>query len=109
MANANTSTVNISQFLGSSSVEASPEEVGPGDAVWILTSAFIIFTMISGFGLVESGAYAWHVFISNPALFHDRYTLFFIRIFDKNVELVNAKTFENMLRMYTKLKFIQGR
>lgn len=28
---------------------------GPGDAVWILTSAFIIFTMISGFGLVESG------------------------------------------------------
>ena len=30
-------------------------EVGPGDAVWILTSAFIIFTMISGFGLVESG------------------------------------------------------
>ena len=29
--------------------------VGPGDAVWILTSAFIIFTMISGFGLVESG------------------------------------------------------
>lgn len=31
--------------------------VGPGDAVWILTSAFIIFTMISGFGLVESGKY----------------------------------------------------
>ncbi|KAL9969958.1 hypothetical protein ACROYT_G022251 [Oculina patagonica] len=28
---------------------------GSGDAVWILTSAFIIFTMISGFGLVESG------------------------------------------------------
>ena len=28
---------------------------GPGDAVWILTSAFIIYTMISGFGLVESG------------------------------------------------------
>lgn len=28
---------------------------GAGDAVWILTSAFIIFTMISGFGLVESG------------------------------------------------------
>lgn len=32
-------------------------QVGPGDAVWILTSAFIIFTMISGFGLVESGQY----------------------------------------------------
>lgn len=30
-------------------------QVGHGDAVWILTSAFIIFTMISGFGLVESG------------------------------------------------------
>lgn len=30
---------------------------GPGDAVWILTSAFIIFTMISGFGLVESGKF----------------------------------------------------
>lgn len=29
--------------------------IGSGDAVWILTSAFIIFTMISGFGLVESG------------------------------------------------------
>lgn len=30
-------------------------DLGSGDAVWILTSAFIIFTMISGFGLVESG------------------------------------------------------
>lgn len=26
-----------------------------GDATWILTSAFIIFTMQSGFGLVEAG------------------------------------------------------
>ena len=25
------------------------------DAVWILTSAFIIFSMQSGFGLVETG------------------------------------------------------
>lgn len=32
---------------------------GSGDAVWILTSAFIIFTMISGFGLVESGKFYW--------------------------------------------------
>lgn len=34
------------------------EESGPlnsDDATWILTSAFIIFTMQSGFGLVESG------------------------------------------------------
>ena len=33
---------------------------GPGDAVWILTSAFIIFTMISGFGLVESGKFHYN-------------------------------------------------
>jgi len=29
--------------------------IGPDDATWILTSAFIIFTMQSGFGLLESG------------------------------------------------------
>lgn len=35
---------------------AEPEDgVSPDDATWILTSAFIIFTMQSGFGLVESG------------------------------------------------------
>lgn len=28
---------------------------GSGDATWILTSAFIIFTMQSGFGLLEAG------------------------------------------------------
>jgi len=54
MAN-NTTTANVSPSDFSSVVDASPYEVGPGDAVWILTSAFIIFTMISGFGLVESG------------------------------------------------------
>ena len=31
------------------------EEIGSSDATWILTSAFIIFTMQSGFGLLESG------------------------------------------------------
>lgn len=31
------------------------EEIGSDDATWILTSAFIIFTMQSGFGLLESG------------------------------------------------------
>ncbi|XP_028400150.1 putative ammonium transporter 3 [Dendronephthya gigantea] len=31
------------------------EEVNSDDATWILTSAFIIFTMQSGFGLLESG------------------------------------------------------
>lgn len=29
--------------------------IGYEDATWILTSAFIIFTMQSGFGLIESG------------------------------------------------------
>lgn len=47
------SSVNVTQ--ASLVVESSSGEVGPSDAVWILTSAFIIFTMISGFGLVESG------------------------------------------------------
>ena len=30
-------------------------DVDPSDAVWILTSAFLIFAMQSGFGLLESG------------------------------------------------------
>ena len=30
-----------------------------GDATWILTSAFIIFTMQSGFGLLEAGMKGW--------------------------------------------------
>lgn len=32
--------------------------IGYDDATWILTSAFIVFTMQSGFGLIESGMYA---------------------------------------------------
>ena len=48
-------STNATRLFGSSAVKASLSEVGPSDAVWILTSAFIIFTMISGFGLVESG------------------------------------------------------
>ena len=31
------------------------DEILPDDATWILTSAFIIFTMQSGFGLLEAG------------------------------------------------------
>lgn len=46
-------TMNDESVSGSSSSRVSMN--GAGDAVWILTSAFIIFTMISGFGLVESG------------------------------------------------------
>lgn len=34
-----------------------PAQLNSDDATWILTSAFIIFTMQSGFGLVESGLY----------------------------------------------------
>lgn len=34
-----------------------PVQLNSDDATWILTSAFIIFTMQSGFGLVESGLY----------------------------------------------------
>ena len=34
---------------------ASQNNDAAGDATWILTSAFIIFTMQSGFGLLEAG------------------------------------------------------
>lgn len=51
----NISSGNVSQAASTEAAENDTGEVGPGDAVWILTSAFIIFTMISGFGLVESG------------------------------------------------------
>ena len=33
-----------------------------GDATWILTSAFLIFTMQSGFGLLEAGETTTFVF-----------------------------------------------
>lgn len=39
----------------SSSSLADEDHIGSDDATWILTSAFIIFTMQSGFGLLESG------------------------------------------------------
>ncbi|CAL1295646.1 unnamed protein product [Larinioides sclopetarius] len=40
----------------SSSVIGSLDPVTPDDATWILTSSFVIFTMQTGFGLLESGA-----------------------------------------------------
>lgn len=55
-------STNATRLFGSSAVEANLSEVGPSDAVWILTSAFIIFTMISGFGLVESGKNTFYCF-----------------------------------------------
>ena len=36
-------------------VAVSLDEYDSGDATWILTSAFIILTMQSGFGLLETG------------------------------------------------------
>ena len=36
-------------------VAESLDEYDSGDATWILTSAFIILTMQSGFGLLETG------------------------------------------------------
>ena len=36
-------------------IKASQNNDAAGDATWILTSAFIIFTMQSGFGLLEAG------------------------------------------------------
>lgn len=48
-------SLNVSSTNMNSVPPTEAVQVGHGDAVWILTSAFIIFTMISGFGLVESG------------------------------------------------------
>lgn len=53
----NSSSTNIN---GSESVTSSAE-LNSDDATWILTSAFIIFTMQSGFGLVESGLFTQSV------------------------------------------------
>ena len=64
--------LSVSQKL----LEASPEQMS-GDAAWILTSAFIIFTMQSGFGLLEAGEESifWYL------LFYYFYGIYFLRIF----------------------------
>ena len=36
-------------------VSDASSELDSSDAIWILTSSFIIFTMQSGFGLLEAG------------------------------------------------------
>ena len=41
-----------------------------GDAIWILTSAFIIFTMQSGFGLLEAGTFTNSIFIFGYNVYH---------------------------------------
>ena len=50
-------TQNSSNALNDTLLEDKPAQLNSDDATWILTSAFIIFTMQSGFGLVESGVY----------------------------------------------------
>lgn len=45
------SLANLVKFL----LEENQQNTEAGDAIWILTIAFIIFTMQSGFGLLEAG------------------------------------------------------
>ena len=45
------SLANLVKFL----LEENQQNTEAGDAIWILTSAFMIFTMQSGFGLLEAG------------------------------------------------------
>ena len=45
----------VSASINMTSESTNHQEVVSDDATWILTSAFIIFTMQSGFGLLESG------------------------------------------------------
>ena len=42
-------------IVGNLEALASADLAGSGDNIWILTSSFIIFTMQSGFGLLETG------------------------------------------------------
>lgn len=50
-------TQNASNAVNVNGTSSEPVQLNSDDATWILTSAFIIFTMQSGFGLVESGLY----------------------------------------------------
>ena len=51
----NLATVSPTTRQGQAGLLYTEQDVSFGDATWILTSAFIIFTMQSGFGLIESG------------------------------------------------------
>ncbi|XP_066271272.1 putative ammonium transporter 3 [Branchiostoma lanceolatum] len=46
---------NVTASAAAAGASAADENLYSDDATWILTSAFIIFTMQSGFGLLESG------------------------------------------------------
>ena len=48
-------TQNSSDVVNGTLLSKKTAQLNSDDATWILTSAFIIFTMQSGFGLVESG------------------------------------------------------
>lgn len=52
-------TQNSSNAGNVTGLSEEPVQLNSDDATWILTSAFIIFTMQSGFGLVESGLYSF--------------------------------------------------
>ena len=43
--------INLVNFL----LEENQQNIEAGDAIWILTTAFLIFTMQSGFGFLEAG------------------------------------------------------
>ena len=55
MLNTNVTQESLTERIGQAGLLYTEQDVSFGDATWILTSAFIIFTMQSGFGLIESG------------------------------------------------------
>ena len=60
----NLNVSNLTQLCEKFLKETDHSDGGSGDATWVLTSAFIIFTMQSGFGLLEAGKH-FQVFIFN--------------------------------------------
>ena len=54
-------------FVNKQLSQASPD-LDSSDATWILTSSFIIFTMQSGFGLLEAGKVAHDSYLSSSRL-----------------------------------------
>lgn len=57
MLNGSSATQIPTKLEGQAGLLYTEQTISFGDATWILTSAFIIFTMQSGFGLIESGEF----------------------------------------------------
>lgn len=55
MTNVSTTLQMPTEKEGQAGLLYTEQNISFGDATWILTSGFIIFTMQSGFGLIESG------------------------------------------------------